>query len=178
MRQGKRVLVVDDCRDTAESLAILVRLWGHEAQVAHDGPAALAAALRQRPDIVLLDLALPGGLSGYDVAQELRRRPGGTALLLVAVTGLGLTQDLERSRAAGFDVHLLKPVEPDALQDLLDRERVKDQANPPSSGASPPIPLGDGGMNCCWRSAPWWADGTAVSGRPGGYRGRFTPGFP
>jgi CheY-like chemotaxis protein len=113
----KRVLIVDDNLDGAAALALLLREMGHEVHVAHDGPAALHAAARVQPDIVLLDIAMPG-MSGYEVAARLRQRLG-AALLIVALTGCG--QDEERIKAleAGFDQHLLKPVDPAFLKCLL-----------------------------------------------------------
>jgi PAS domain S-box-containing protein len=115
---GRRILVVDDNVDAAESLAALLRLTGHEVWTAYDGPAALDAARTRRPDTVLLDIGLPG-LSGYDVARRLRTEPGLEQALLVAVTGWGQDEDRRRAREAGFDHHLTKPVEPVALEALL-----------------------------------------------------------
>jgi signal transduction histidine kinase len=115
---GQRVLIVDDNRDGAESLAIMLRLWGHNVSVAFDGPTALLAALQHSPEFVILDIGLPG-MDGYDVAQELRRQPGGDARVLVALTGYGQEEDRRRALEAGFDHHLVKPVNPDQLQTLL-----------------------------------------------------------
>jgi len=89
---------------------------------AHDGPAALAAVEANPPDLVFLDIGMPV-MSGYDVAQRLRRRPGLESLVLVAMTGWGQEEDRRRSQEAGFDHHLVKPVEPDALHQLLIRLR-------------------------------------------------------
>jgi CheY-like chemotaxis protein len=113
----KRILVVDDNVDVAASLAVVLREMGHEVHIAYDGAAALDAAARARPDIVLLDIALPG-MSGYEVASRLRQRLGAAALI-VALSGCG--QDAERRKAldAGFDQHLLKPVDPAFLKSLL-----------------------------------------------------------
>jgi PAS domain S-box-containing protein len=113
-----RVLVVDDHRDAAESLVILLRLWGHEVQSAHDGPTALAMAAAYRPDAVLLDIGLPG-MNGYEVAERLQELPGWGNVMLVALTGYGQEEDRRRSRAAGFDRHLIKPVDPASLRRLL-----------------------------------------------------------
>ena len=105
----RRILVVDDNVDAAKSLArLLTRLYGQEVRVAHDGPAALAAAGEFRPEVVLLDIGLPG-MDGYEVARRLRERPEFEETLLVALTGWGQEADRERSRAAGFDHHLVKP---------------------------------------------------------------------
>ena len=120
-RRGRRVLVVDDSRDSAESLALLLELKGHEVRVALDGPAALEAARGFLPEIVLLDIGLPG-MDGYEVARRLRAgRDGidGEGMLLVALTGYGQDEDRRRSREAGFDHHLVKPVDFDELARVL-----------------------------------------------------------
>jgi CheY-like chemotaxis protein len=113
-----RVLLVDDNVDAAESLAMLLRLWGHEVAVAHDGPAALRAAAAQRPQVALLDIGLPG-MDGHEVARRLRSQPGLGPVVLVALTGWGQDEDRRRSQEAGFDHHLTKPVELSALRELL-----------------------------------------------------------
>jgi signal transduction histidine kinase len=115
---GRRLLVVDDNRDAADSLATLLRLLGHEVRVAHDGPAALALAKDYRPEVVFLDIGMPG-MDGYQVARRLRRQPGLEGVRLAALTGWGQPEDRRRSAEAGFDHHLVKPVEPSALQQLL-----------------------------------------------------------
>ncbi len=114
----RRVLVVDDNRDAAESLAMLVEHGGHAAVVAYDGAAALAAAERERPDVVLLDIGLPQ-MNGHDVCREIRKAPWGQTMRVVALTGWGQEEDRRRSREAGFDAHLVKPVDFDALLKLL-----------------------------------------------------------
>ena len=119
-RAKRRVLVADDNVDGAESLAELLRVWGHDVLVAHDGTAALALAEEVRPEILLLDIGMPG-LNGYEVAAEIRQRSWGTEVMLVAVTGWGHQEDRRRSLAAGFEVHLTKPVEPQSLRALLGR---------------------------------------------------------
>ncbi|HXG08276.1 MAG TPA: MASE1 domain-containing protein [Gemmataceae bacterium] len=133
----RRVLVVDDNVDAAESLAMLLRLEGHEVMVAHDGPAALAAAQVCRPEVVFLDIGLPQGMSGHEVALRLRELPGMEKAFLVAVTGFGQDEDRQRSHRAGFDLHLTKPVDPDELRRLLaDREEVGAVGQPNPSGAA------------------------------------------
>jgi len=112
------VLVVEDNVDAAETLAELLRLWGYEAEIVHDGQAAVAAAMRFRPRVVLLDIGLPR-MNGYEVARWLRRRPDLGDLLIVAVTGYGQESDRARGREAGFDHHLVKPVDLDLLRRLL-----------------------------------------------------------
>jgi signal transduction histidine kinase/ActR/RegA family two-component response regulator len=113
-----RILVVDDNRDAAESLAVLLGMWGHEASVALDGPGALEVLRRQRPEVVLLDIGLPE-MDGYEVSRRLRRTKEGRRVLLVAVTGYGQREDRRLSKEAGFDDHLVKPVEPTFLRHLL-----------------------------------------------------------
>ena len=116
----RRILVVDDNRDATESLALLLQLDGHETRVAYNGMEALEVAQSFDPEIVLLDIGLPG-LNGYEVARRLRQRPGGDRLLLVALTGWGQDDDRERTRTAGFDEHLVKPVDPACLVRVLGR---------------------------------------------------------
>jgi PAS domain S-box-containing protein len=113
-----RILVVDDNRDSAVSLAMLLRRMGNHAETAHDGAEALRMAERYRPGLILLDIGMPG-MNGYDVARAIRNRPWGGGMKLVALTGWGQEEDRRRSREAGFDHHLLKPVEPSDLETLL-----------------------------------------------------------
>jgi PAS domain S-box-containing protein len=113
-----RILVVDDNRDAAESLGMLLNLLGAEVQVEHDGPAALAAFGASEPAVVLLDIGMPG-MDGYQVARTLRARFPGHRAALVALTGWGQEDDRRRAREAGFDHHLVKPAEIEALQKLL-----------------------------------------------------------
>jgi CheY-like chemotaxis protein len=115
----RRILVVDDNVDSAETMAEILKLWGHEVHTAHDGPSALEAARAQRPDAVLLDVGLPV-MDGYETARRLRAE--GLALLLVAVTGYGAAEDRRRAAEAGFDTHLTKPVSPEALRRALRRD--------------------------------------------------------
>ncbi len=113
-----RVLVVDDNQDAADSLAMLLRLDGHEVHTAHDGPSALEVAREFLPRVVLLDLGLPG-LDGYQVARRLREGPDTRDVFLVAVSGYGQDEDRQRSRQAGFDHHLVKPINFSELRQLL-----------------------------------------------------------
>jgi CheY-like chemotaxis protein len=112
------VLEVDDDRDTADSCGALLSLWGHRSLVAYDAETALATARREKPHVVLLDLGLPH-TSGLELARQLRAEPGLGGLLLIAVTGYGREDDRRESEAAGFDHHLLKPVEPELLRRML-----------------------------------------------------------
>ncbi len=120
MDESLHILVVDDCPDTTQSIALLLQAWGHAAQVAGDGAEALRLAAVRRPDVVLLDVEMPR-LNGWDLARQLRRLPGLDSVLLVAVTGHGREQDRYHSRQAGCDFHLIKPVEPELLHELLAR---------------------------------------------------------
>ena len=113
-----RILVVDDNVDTARGMARLLKLQGHDIRTAHSGPDALEAAREHRPEFVLLDIGLPG-MDGYEVASRLRREDFGKGVMIVAVSGYGQEEDRRRSREAGFDHHLIKPVDPDALMALL-----------------------------------------------------------
>ncbi|MBY0230696.1 MAG: response regulator [Gemmataceae bacterium] len=115
---GLRVLVVDDNHDSAESLAVLLRLMGHEVRLAHDGPSAVEAAEVFEPALALLDIGLPG-FSGLEVARRLRRMRWGKAARLIAMTGYGQEEDRRRSTEAGFDRHLVKPIDPDIVEGLL-----------------------------------------------------------
>lgn len=109
-----RVLVVDDNVDSAEMLAVLLRMKGNDVHVAHDGPTAVNVAVEYKPNISLIDIGLPG-MSGYDVARELRKHYG-DGMTLIALTGYGQDEDRRKSREAGFDEHLTKPVQFDVLE--------------------------------------------------------------
>ena len=113
-----RVLVVDDNVDAADTLAAVLDMMGHATQVVHDGAQALAVAPQFLPDVIFLDIGLPG-MSGYDVARALRRTPAGAAVVLVALTGWGAENDRSQSSAAGFDHHLTKPANLLAIGELL-----------------------------------------------------------
>jgi PAS domain S-box-containing protein len=114
----RRVLVVDDNRDSAESMVLLLRALGHEARACFGGEESLAIVPHFHPDIVLLDIGLPG-IDGYEVARRLRQTRHGAALVLAAMSGFGADEDRRRAHKAGFDHHLVKPVEPEALRALL-----------------------------------------------------------
>jgi CheY-like chemotaxis protein len=119
VRPGLRLLVVDDNVDAARSLArLLTRLHGQDVRVAHDGPSALAEAEAFRPEIILLDIGLPG-MDGYEVARRLRCLPEFARTFIVAMTGWGQEEDRRRSHEAGFDRHLVKPVDPEDFERLL-----------------------------------------------------------
>jgi PAS domain S-box-containing protein len=121
-----RVLVVDDSPDAADSLAMLLRFSGHQVETAHDGLEAVEAASRFQPDIVLLDIGLPK-LNGYDAGRRIREALG-DRVVLIALTGWGQDQDRARSKEAGFDHHMTKPISFDALEDLLARTVIPRRA--------------------------------------------------
>jgi PAS domain S-box-containing protein len=116
----RRILVVDDNVDAAQSLSLMLRHGGHEVQVTHDGLAGLEAARGNPPDVILLDISMPG-IDGLGVAQRLRLDPRFKPVRIVAVTGLGQEEDRRKSRAAGFDEHLVKPISPEVLREVLER---------------------------------------------------------
>ncbi len=113
-----RVLVVDDSVDSAESMAIILEMSGHDVRKAHSGPDALRIVADYRPDVVLMDIGMPG-MTGHEVAQKLRETPATRELVLIAMTGYGRQVDREQSRAAGFDHHLVKPLDFDKLNEVL-----------------------------------------------------------
>jgi len=113
-----RILVVDDNRDSAESLARLLQLMGHETAIAYDGLSAVDSAETFHPEVVLLDLGLPG-LDGYEVARRIRAQQWGKDMTLIAATGWGQAEDRRRSREAGFDHHMVKPVDLHELEKVM-----------------------------------------------------------
>ncbi|MDP2055413.1 MAG: PAS domain S-box protein [Acidobacteriota bacterium] len=115
---GRRILVVDDNADAAESLAVLLAMSGHETRVANDGEAALAAAADFRPEVVFLDIGMPT-LDGHETARRIRAQPWGREVVLVALTGWGQAEDRRRSKDAGFNHHLVKPADPAQVSMLL-----------------------------------------------------------
>lgn len=117
---GLRVLIVDDDRDTTESTAMLLTLSGHEARCAYDGPSALVTAQTWVPDVVLLDLQMPG-MDGYEVARRFRQDPSLQQVFIVCISGHGMPVHRQRSLEAGCDEHFIKPINPEALQTLLER---------------------------------------------------------
>ena len=131
---SQRILVVDDNVDAANTLSYALESMGHQVRVAYDGPSALQLAAEHVPALALLDIGLPV-MDGYELAHRLRTQSGRTRIRLVAVTGYGQTSDRERAFAAGFDAHVVKPLQPELLESILDdlaaeRERV---AEPPRS---------------------------------------------
>lgn len=114
----RRILVVDDNRDAAESLAMMLRMLGHEVQTAYEGEAGVAAAAEFRPSLVLMDLGMPT-VDGYEACRRIRTEPWGAEPFLVALTGWGTDDDRRRTQLAGFDQHLVKPVSPEALAQMI-----------------------------------------------------------
>jgi CheY-like chemotaxis protein len=115
----RRILVVDDNVDAAETLAALLELQGHRVAVAHDGEGALQRVRESVPDTVLLDLGMPG-MDGYEVARALRDNPSTRGARIIAVSGYGRAEDRARTRQAGFDMHLIKPVDPEGLRKVVE----------------------------------------------------------
>ncbi len=116
--QTRRILIVDDNSDAAVSLALLLKISGNDTYTAHDGLEALEAFERYRPEVMLLDIGLPK-LSGHEVCRRIRERPGGEDVVIIALTGWGQESDRRKSQDAGFDGHLVKPVDYGTLMDLL-----------------------------------------------------------
>jgi PAS domain S-box-containing protein len=115
---GRRVLIADDNRDGAEIMGMLLEHSGYEVHLAHTGRDALAMAAAQRPDFAVLDIGMPG-MSGYEVARAIRSQPWGATIMLIAVTGWGQEDDKRKAKEAGFDHHLTKPIDPNALEQLM-----------------------------------------------------------
>lgn len=113
-----KILVVDDNHDSALSMAMMLSIMGHETRTAHDGESAVATAETFLPDVILLDIGLPK-LNGYEVAQRIREQAWGASMYLIAVTGWGQDEDRQRSTEVGLNQHMVKPVEPAALEKLL-----------------------------------------------------------
>jgi CheY-like chemotaxis protein len=118
-RARKRILIADDNADVAEAFEVMLRMLGHEVEVAHDGFQALEIAERYKPEVIVLDIGMPQ-LNGYDAARRIRQLPWSENSVLIALTGWGDEKDRRKSEEAGFDVHLVKPVDPVTLSNLLD----------------------------------------------------------
>jgi CheY-like chemotaxis protein len=115
-----RILLVDDNADAASALALLLETLGHKVQVAHSGSAALARLDDYRPNILFLDLGMPG-MSGYEVAQKMRENPAYDNVMLIALTGWGQDEDFRRSNEAGFSYHLVKPIRLSTVKEILSK---------------------------------------------------------
>lgn len=140
----RKVLVVDDCRDTTEGFARLLTAWGHDARIAHDGREALDIAGKQHPDVVLLDLGLPG-MNGHEVARRLRH-DGCESSLIVVLSGYGDDEDRRESKRAGCDLHLIKPVDPLELQRLIAGPMVIARATRERAGTALPREAATAGL--------------------------------
>jgi CheY-like chemotaxis protein len=121
LSRGRRVLIADDNRDSADTLAAVLRMVGHDVRVCYDGVNALTQAELFRPEILLLDIGMPA-LNGLDLASRIRTNAWGKGMRLIALTGWGQPEDVLRSQRAGFDHHLVKPVELSRLQELFGAE--------------------------------------------------------
>jgi signal transduction histidine kinase len=128
---SRRVLIVEDNQDAQDALKCLLELWGHEVMVASDGAAGIQSALTHRPEVALVDLGLPT-VDGYEVARQIRATLQASSPLMIALTGYGAPEQRAQALAAGFDLHIVKPVDPDRLATLLDEYA----ATPPSSAAT------------------------------------------
>ncbi len=131
VRRG-RILVADDNRDAAESLALVLRFSGYEVSIAFGGAEALEIGQRDRPRAAIIDIGMPG-MSGHEVARRMRLEAWGRNAVLIALTGWGQEQDKQAAKAAGFDEHLTKPVDPDDVERMLD-ELLSDAPEEPGAG--------------------------------------------
>lgn len=113
------MLVVDDNRDSADTMTALLRAWGHEVRTLYDGQSVISIVAEYQPEVVLLDIGLPK-INGYELARRLRQSGSLRRIVLVAFTGYGQDEDRQRVREAGFDHHLLKPLEPETLEKIID----------------------------------------------------------
>jgi CheY-like chemotaxis protein len=119
--RGRRILIVEDVLDAATTLKLLLELWGHTVEVAHDGGTGLEKAGSFKPEIILCDIGLPGDLDGYAVARAIRNTPGWDGVYMVAMTGFGSEGAKDMARQAGFHSHMTKPIEPEALEQMITR---------------------------------------------------------
>jgi CheY-like chemotaxis protein len=117
---GRRILVVDDNVDAAETISMLLKIKGHQVHVRHSGQEGVDAAESLRPEVVILDISMPG-MNGYDACRLIREQPWGKRILVIALTGFGQEEDIRLSREAGFDSHFVKPVDFALLTDLLNQ---------------------------------------------------------
>jgi CheY-like chemotaxis protein len=136
-RAPARILVADDNREAAESLAALLQLSGYVATTAFSGPQALELAIKERPNAILLDIGMPG-LSGYEVARRIRLEAWGQRALLLAITGWGQEEDKLQAKAAGFNAHLTKPVDPREIERMLVEFLTSAPAQPTGRATQPP----------------------------------------
>jgi CheY-like chemotaxis protein len=116
----RRILVVDDNHDAADTLAMMLKLTGNQVHTCYDGLSAVAAAETFNPMVILLDIGMPD-LNGYETCRLIRQKPWGESIIIIALTGYGLEEDIRKSKEAGFDAHLLKPVDLNELMNTLDQ---------------------------------------------------------
>lgn len=116
--RGWRILIVDDFRDSADALSVLLRFSGNKCETAYSSAECIRIARRWHPEIILMDLEMPG-VDGFATLEILRREPWGTGVKIFAVTGLGTSSDRQKTREAGFDAHITKPVDPEEIALLL-----------------------------------------------------------
>ncbi|MGV0951294.1 MAG: response regulator [Azonexus sp.] len=133
--KARRILVVDDHHDCAQSLALLLQLLGHEVEIASDGLAAVTAAESFRPDVILLDIKMPG-FNGYDVCKNIRAQPWGKGVFIIALTGLAQERSRDQAQSAGFDSYLVKPFELTNLLQEIEAFRPEMNLCPPTDPAS------------------------------------------
>ena len=126
-RNSRRILVVDDNRDAALSLAMILKLMGHDSRIAEDGLQAIQVASEYHPELVFLDIGMPR-MNGYDACRAIRQLPGGDGMYIVALTGWGQDEDRRKSKDAGFDEHFTKPADPNLITQLLESLPRRDQA--------------------------------------------------
>jgi CheY-like chemotaxis protein len=138
-----RILVVEDYPDMSEALATLLRAAGHAVAVAGDGNSALATARSLRPEIVVSDIGLPGGMDGYELARAFRADPELRGCYLVALTGHAYATDVEKARQAGFEEHLAKPAAVDVVLGLIERAQADIERRSSKPAATPPPPPSD-----------------------------------
>lgn len=124
-----RVLVVDDNKDSAQTLGMMLKIMGNDVRTAHDGLEAIEQAADYRPHVILLDLGMPK-LNGYDVCRRIREQDWGSDMMIIALTGWGQAEDRQRTKEAGFDHHLVKPVDVAKLNELLESSKLRRRSVP------------------------------------------------
>lgn len=124
-----RVLVVDDNKDSAQTLGMMLKIMGNDVRTAHDGLEAIEQAADYRPHVILLDLGMPK-LNGYDVCRRIREQDWGSDIMIIALTGWGQAEDRQRTKEAGFDHHLVKPVDVAKLNELLESSKLRRRSVP------------------------------------------------
>ena len=157
-----RVLVVEDDADNAESLALLVRLWGHDVQICRTGAAALNLAPRYAPQVILLDIGLPG-MSGWEVARRIR---GSEPVVLIGLSGFGMQRDRQRASEEGLDHFLIKPADPEELEQLLRRAAERTEQHTPSPAGRKVVAQPPASGNGDGQTPPATCTGASSSNEP------------